>query len=484
MTTYIVTQGIQGPEGPQGATGPAGSGGGGSNEVYFAFQLVREDNLAGVGFTYDPGVSLTAPEESDGAPSGARFVIIKDDETYESYIGDGSKVLLYENPQLSTFGKSQYDLGGQSVLLNVAYDVSDVSVSPENMRTIFNTLYLMNDTELQPIRSDADEVLFDNTTSGFNAINVQAAIDELAGNPDVITIYMIVNEADVVDVLGSTFTPGVSISPVMGPPGLRFLVVERVEEQERTVYRSYTSNGDGLAIYDTDQIMDSASVFTTDSEAEVAFTQGPLLFVMSSSLPGQTDVPSVFKPFKVENNEYLQLIGPSIGDFAGNVIYDNGMGSGLAAGNVQAAIDELAGNDVPMLTTIYDSGDDIDLDGAGPTDAVVLIYGRSDGSEDGVYDVSVAGFVKRPIQPTNVLSAGPVLDSSFANLHTIDDRAILAYNALDVIWTVLGWYSGTGPLSASTVAYTPADSANWTGADPTTIAEAIDRIAAALGPIA
>jgi hypothetical protein len=32
--------------------------------------------------------------------------------------------------------------------------------------------------------------------------------------------------------------------------------------------------------------------------------------------------------------------------------------------------------------------------------------------------------------------------------------------------------------------YTPSDSANWTGTDPTTIAEAIDRIAAALGPIA
>jgi len=32
--------------------------------------------------------------------------------------------------------------------------------------------------------------------------------------------------------------------------------------------------------------------------------------------------------------------------------------------------------------------------------------------------------------------------------------------------------------------YTPAVGTDWTGADPTTIAEAIDRIAAALGPIA
>ena len=32
--------------------------------------------------------------------------------------------------------------------------------------------------------------------------------------------------------------------------------------------------------------------------------------------------------------------------------------------------------------------------------------------------------------------------------------------------------------------YTPADSSKWTGADPTTVAAALDRIAAALGPIA
>ncbi len=32
--------------------------------------------------------------------------------------------------------------------------------------------------------------------------------------------------------------------------------------------------------------------------------------------------------------------------------------------------------------------------------------------------------------------------------------------------------------------YTPADAADWTGTPPATIAEALDRIAAALGPIA
>ena len=32
--------------------------------------------------------------------------------------------------------------------------------------------------------------------------------------------------------------------------------------------------------------------------------------------------------------------------------------------------------------------------------------------------------------------------------------------------------------------YTPAATLNWTGADPTTVQEALDRIAAAIGPIA
>lgn len=40
------------------------------------------------------------------------------------------------------------------------------------------------------------------------------------------------------------------------------------------------------------------------------------------------------------------------------------------------------------------------------------------------------------------------------------------------------------PADLATIDYTPADTNNWTGADPTTIAGAIDRIAAALGPIA
>lgn len=38
--------------------------------------------------------------------------------------------------------------------------------------------------------------------------------------------------------------------------------------------------------------------------------------------------------------------------------------------------------------------------------------------------------------------------------------------------------------TAGSAPYTPADTTKWTGADPTTVQQALDRIAAALGPIA
>jgi len=44
--------------------------------------------------------------------------------------------------------------------------------------------------------------------------------------------------------------------------------------------------------------------------------------------------------------------------------------------------------------------------------------------------------------------------------------------------------SGLVAPGAVTLPYTPAVTGDWTGADPTTVEDAIDRIAAALGPIA
>ncbi len=44
--------------------------------------------------------------------------------------------------------------------------------------------------------------------------------------------------------------------------------------------------------------------------------------------------------------------------------------------------------------------------------------------------------------------------------------------------------SGLVVPGGATIPYTPAVSGDWTGADPTELAAAVDRIAAALGPIA
>lgn len=44
--------------------------------------------------------------------------------------------------------------------------------------------------------------------------------------------------------------------------------------------------------------------------------------------------------------------------------------------------------------------------------------------------------------------------------------------------------SAQGAATAGGTAYTPANASDWTGTAPTTVAEALDRIAAALGPIA
>jgi len=62
----------------------------------------------------------------------------------------------------------------------------------------------------------------------------------------------------------------------------------------------------------------------------------------------------------------------------------------------------------------------------------------------------------------------------------VDFTLVQAYSA--ALDAVTG--TNTGDQDATTTPYTPAVSADWTGADPTTVAEALDRIAAALGPIA
>ena len=58
-----------------------------------------------------------------------------------------------------------------------------------------------------------------------------------------------------------------------------------------------------------------------------------------------------------------------------------------------------------------------------------------------------------------------------------------AANAREVQRALDGLGADVGDLSASDIAYTPGNAADWTGSPPATVQEALDRIAAALGPI-
>lgn len=131
------------------------------------------------------------------------------------------------------------------------------------------------------------------------------------------------------------------------------------------------------------------------------------------------------------------------------VYYDN-TDSGLTATNAQAAIDELVAGDTPPMFALYDPDDDIDLDAAsGPANSTVLVYGRSDNAEDGVYDVTVDdGYARRTIQPTAVIAI-QVIDSAFDPLHASTDVAILIPDSPggDNGWGVWGWFERVTPTS-------------------------------------
>lgn len=85
--------------------------------------------------TFTSGVSIT---DFELVPPGTRVVVVTDEGDYQSFVGDGTTTLLYEDPQISTFAKNQTDLGGQSALLNVYADLLGTFGNP-----LFNTTYLM-----------------------------------------------------------------------------------------------------------------------------------------------------------------------------------------------------------------------------------------------------------------------------------------------------------------------------------------------------
>lgn len=201
---------------------PANSGGsggaGGSNNVYFAMSLASREFLESVGAIVNPGVSLVLSEDEQ-IPEGGRTVVVYDDGSYESFIGDGTETVLSEVPQLSTFQNTT--VGGQSVMLNVFYDALSGKA---------NTLYLMFNDNL---------ILLGDTTT-----------------PEVVEVYFLITAAKMEEYLGGVVT-GTEITFPEAPPGVFRMLVEG----DPGVWTSFTTDGTTVAPVDTEQIIGSAAKF-------------------------------------------------------------------------------------------------------------------------------------------------------------------------------------------------------------------------------
>jgi hypothetical protein len=114
----------------------------------------------------------------------------------------------------------------------------------------------------------------------------------------------------------------------------------------------------------------------------------------------------------------------------------------------------IAGGPLVRLEML-DPGNDLGLSALGSTDGTEGLVGLSGGFADGT-------------------------DGRYA----WGDNEDPAKQYLEAYWDGTAWMAVTIAQAALVATYYPADSADWTGTDPATTAEALDRIAAALGPIA
>src|SRR5690606_28894395 len=173
---------------------------------------------------------------------------------------------------------------------SITFDTNTVTIS------LADGVYTFLDGEGNPITSidtNAHELPYNNTASGLAASNVQAAIDELATQ---------IGDLDLIDNEDGTFS-------LMGPDGTTIL---------GTVSKSdLTDEGDG------------SFTFTNNDGSDVQF-----------------DVRSVEVTFDATSNSYLFLVRSGIVSALSALLFPYATlfrsASGLAASNVQAAIDELA----------------------------------------------------------------------------------------------------------------------------------------------
>src|SRR5690554_770522 len=214
------------------------------------------------------------------------------DGTFSLMAPDGVTVL-------GTVSKSDLTDEGAGLFTFTNNDGSDVQFDVRSVEVVFDAasnVYNFLDAAgavIASIDMNASNVAFDNTTSGLTATDVQAALDELATQ---------IGDLDLVDNLDGTFS-------LMAPDGVTVL---------GTVSKSdLTDEGAGLF------------TFTNNDGSDVQF-----------------DVRSVEVVFDAASNSYnfLDAAGAVIASIdmnASNVAFDNTT-SGLAATDVQTALDELA----------------------------------------------------------------------------------------------------------------------------------------------
>src|SRR5690554_5997426 len=214
------------------------------------------------------------------------------DGTFSLMAPDGITVL-------GTVSKSDLTDEGAGLFTFTNNDGSDVQFDVRSVEVVFDAAsnsYNFLDAAgavIASIDMNASNVAFDNTTSGLTATDVQAALDELATQ---------IGDLDLIDNLDGTFS-------LMAPDGITVL---------GTVSKSdLTDEGDGLF------------TFTNNDGSDVQF-----------------DVRSVEVVFDAASNSYnfLDAAGAVIASIDMNataIAYDNAT-SGLAATDVQTALDELA----------------------------------------------------------------------------------------------------------------------------------------------
>src|SRR5690554_3019496 len=201
---------------------------------------------------------------------------------------------------------------GDGTYTHIAVDDTPITFDTNRVNvTVSGGVYTFLDGQGNPITSidtNANALPYDNTTSGLTATDVQTALDELATQ---------IGDLDLIDNLDGTFS-------LMGPDGTTIL---------GTVSKSdLTDEGAGLF------------TFTNNDGSDVQF-----------------DVRSVEVVFDAASNSYnfLDAAGAVIASIdmnASNVAFDNTT-SGLAATDVQTALDELANLANNLTDELIDNGD-------------------------------------------------------------------------------------------------------------------------------